>query len=92
MRWTQEKAQDVIEEIEFQLSSLRAKVEGPPRRLAYRYDAAAQMLGVPSAKTIQNLVNAGKLQAVRVGAYSVIPHAELERFIASQVAELRDTA
>lgn len=56
----------------------------PPRdRLAYPYSEAGEKLGI-SAKSVYNLVRAGSLKVVKIGAAVRIPHSELEKFVAER--------
>ena len=53
--------------------------------LAVDYSEAGRLLGV-SPSSIYRLVRDGKLRAVTVGAAKRVPRAELERYIADQLA------
>jgi excisionase family DNA binding protein len=52
----------------------------PAKRLAHRVNAAAEIIGVKRS-TIYNLINAGKLESVKVGGARLIPDAALRGLI-----------
>ena len=50
------------------------------QRLAHRVNAAAAIIGMKRS-TIYNLINAGKLESVKVGGARLIPDAALRELI-----------
>lgn len=55
-------------------------------RLLHRVPEAAERLGV-SRSTLYELIGAGEIQAIRIGAAVRIPSIELERFVERLLAE-----
>jgi len=53
--------------------------EGPPPRLAYRYDEACYLLGDISRWVLWEIINAGELRPIE--GHQLISHAELERYL-----------
>lgn len=51
-----------------------------PRFLAYRIATAANMLGVSQSK-LYVLIDEGKLEKIKLGGISLIPHDSLQRLI-----------
>jgi excisionase family DNA binding protein len=56
---------------------------GNDRRLAYRLNELAPLIGVPKS-TLHDAVRTEKIRSVRLGRVILIPAAEVERLLGSQ--------
>jgi excisionase family DNA binding protein len=59
--------------------------------LAHSVDVAHRRLGIGKT-TLYELIAAGRIRAVKVGARTLIPESELQRFLADELSKQHEAA
>lgn len=71
-----------VEKLAAQIARLE-KAARQPERKAYKPSEVAAMLGLKEPKTVREMIQDGRLAAVDMGGWYLIPAAEVDRLLAT---------